>query len=79
MRTEERTLTPFPRYFKLETLSAVSGHGHRHLKKTALCEGRLYREVDRGGTLRDYVVEYTPRSPLNYYKVYQYFLARSVV
>jgi len=79
MRSDKKIESPFPTHFKLQL---TSGHphkrGHRYRSKSALCEGTLYREMKNGESGYSYVVEYTPVSPLNYYKVHQYFLCRSV-
>jgi hypothetical protein len=46
--------------------------------KVALCEGRVVRSEPLDGGTYQFVVAYTPVSPLNHYKIHQYFLAESM-
>lgn len=78
MRSNATIGNPFPMLFKLQVRAGDGRRrGHRHREKSAVCEGVLYRETAREGGAHMYVVKYTPVSPLNYYKVHQYFLCRS--
>jgi lipopolysaccharide/colanic/teichoic acid biosynthesis glycosyltransferase len=75
VRSTNPLASPFPRYFKLE-IDLGRRHG-RMRRKSCRCEGELYREI-RTGDAFQYVIKYTPVSPLNYYRVHQYFLRESI-
>ncbi|MBF0457461.1 MAG: sugar transferase [Nitrospirae bacterium] len=60
-------------YFKLEIVA-------KNKKKTAYCDGVIYKEYASGNNDYQYayVYNYTPASPLNSYIIHQYFLHKSV-
>ena len=77
MRSERRVkASEFPERFVLCVLTQV--RGGRSKRKIAHCTGKLLREVRLEMDCYEYVVEYEPISPLNSYKVYQYFLNKSI-
>ncbi len=77
MRSATPIASPFPDTFRLQ-IEVHRPMGNRHKHKTALCKGKLFREMERIPGKYDYVVEFEPTSPLNYYMVHQYFLAESL-
>ncbi len=50
-------------------------------RKFAICFGELYRasEIENDQFKYSYVIKYTPVSPLNYYRVHEYFLSQSMI
>ncbi len=77
MRASAKLEVDAPVEFTLET-EVRRGGDLRARRKRATCRGRVYRETVREDDLVDYVVEYKPVSPLNYYMINQYFLSRSM-
>ncbi len=66
--------------FKMER--SVKGRIKTRLKyKTALCEGAIFykSEIDDKPYKYLYVINYTPVSEFNSYRVHQYFLSQSMV
>ena len=66
--------------FKLER-DFKRGLGKREKKKSALCHGKFYREsaIIHNSFKNSYVIQYTPISSLNNYRVNQYFLFKSMI
>jgi lipopolysaccharide/colanic/teichoic acid biosynthesis glycosyltransferase len=75
MRSDRPLAALHPRFFKLE-IDLGFRHGYMR-RKHCLCEGTLYREIEKEKDYH-YVVQYKPVSPLNYYMVHQYFLRESI-
>ncbi|MCK5602365.1 sugar transferase, partial [Candidatus Pacearchaeota archaeon] len=73
----------FPGVVKLKTEirseAEICGLGKRLNKtKRTFCKGSIYRKTRKGDDLWDYVIMYQPLSPLNFYRIHQYFLSESM-
>jgi len=68
--------TPFAHVVKLEIQYGAAGA--RRKAKWALVECELVRQNQRDENTFEWVLEYTPTSPLNFYMIHQYFLRESV-
>jgi len=77
MRAPAKLSLTAPLALRLETEVSRSGESLVR-RKRAFCRGRIFRELVREDGQTDYVVEYKPVSPLNYYMINQYFLSRSM-
>ena len=74
LRCEERLSGKEQLLLKIATEVHILGKKRRKLVE---CKGIIYRtikEEEKGGV---YVIKYEPLSPLNYYKLHQYFLNKS--
>jgi lipopolysaccharide/colanic/teichoic acid biosynthesis glycosyltransferase len=78
MRCSTPIAEPFPSTFRLKVPVHRNTERDRRKHKTALCKGKLFREIERVPDKHDYVIEFEPTSPLNYYMVHQYFLVESL-
>jgi len=76
MCCKEKIPRPFPKYVRLNT-ELKRARGSKK-KKTAVCEAEQHREFKRDNGEYYYVMVYTPISPLNFYRVHQYFLSESL-
>lgn len=73
-----RDLRPyFPTGARLEALVHKTGRAGTKLKR-ATCRAELYRANQEEDGMWDYVINYEPASPLNFYLFHQYFLLESV-
>ena len=73
MRSDFHITSQLPEVFTLK-MQLKRGGGTRIRKMT--CEGEIYRVKENSG-MYDYLVNYTPVSPMSYYVLHQYFLKKS--
>ena len=61
-------------------LEILIDKGNRLFPKRALCTGKVFRRysLEEPAGANIYVIEYTPRTPLNHYIIDQYFLKKSI-
>jgi lipopolysaccharide/colanic/teichoic acid biosynthesis glycosyltransferase len=78
MQTEQALPDPLPSRFKLETaIGSRKGRASKH--KSATCTGQVSRTRENVDGTYEYIVFYTAATPLNFYKIHQYFLQESMV
>lgn len=69
-------VAPFPKRFKLKV--QISGWLTAPKFRQAVCDGEVFRGTPTADGGMDYVIQFRPASPLNYYMIHQYFLRESV-
>ena len=67
--------------FRLEIDHINAKDGHRIKRKTALCHGEVFRElqINDNEYKHSYIIKYIPFSPFNAYVLDQYFLRKSIM
>lgn len=77
LRSRQNLESRFPATLRIEIKVRRLGRGPWKVK-TAWCTGEIYRKSQREDGRYEYVIRYAPTSPLNKYKIHQYFLHESI-